>query len=247
MEKTNGSEMPKSQNSTGSQPTIGESFELIGRIGFITINLKKLWHSLQDKRIDIPARPAATIGSVAIAACLGSSLYFWPPRETAIQEIFYAFYGDMDQNGKTRFKQETVTLSHSEQSTEIHGKAVGPVTDPSGIQREATWVLDGHRSDDHLVLAETSKSEGSRQFRTAAATYYLRKLRKSYTGLITYWDRCFNRVVQCPVVFSDLQLSEAIARDTWPKAFSMECKRVDLTPDSGITIADLSPTTCPAH
>jgi hypothetical protein len=147
-----------------------------------------------------------------------------PPTPDAVEQTFYGFYGDLSRSGKTTLKKETMVLIQSRQSPQIRGGATGQT-------RGVTWVFQGYRAGDHLALTETRESTKSDPFPTSLATYYLQAVNDSYTGIITYWDRCLISVVKCPIVLSDSNLDVDGARMLWPNLLGQQCEKIDLVPD----------------
>jgi hypothetical protein len=185
---------------------------------------------------------AGVVGVVlGVLALLGWTLRDWiRPHDiggAAIEQTFYAFYGDLDKSGTTSLKNETVVLTQSGQSSRVHGKATG--------QRGVTWLLDGHRVGDHMVLTEIREPNKDDPFPTAAATYYLQTISSSYSGTITYWDRCLLSVVACPIILSSTNMDVDPARKLWPSLFNRQCTKLDLAPDSKEPTAQTAPPSCP--
>jgi len=162
-----------------------------------------------------------------------SELFRPPP----VEQTFYAFYGDLDKSGKTTFKDETVVLTQSGQSSTVYGKATS--------QRGASWLLDGHRVGDHLVLTEIRERNKNDPFPTAAATYYLQTFGSSYSGTVTYWDRCLVSVVECPIILNPTNMDVDSARKQSPNLFSRQCTKLDLVPDSKEPPAQTARPSCP--
>jgi hypothetical protein len=216
-----------------------------GPIHIDNVDVVAMWRWLGNRTITLPAGYLA-LGALPVCAIFG--LYFWPSayqRDQDEPRVYYAFYGDLDRTGNMRFKQQTMNLYYSKQSAQVHGRATGKTSDVGGGLHDTTWVFAGYHVADNLVLAESREPDRNDPTPTSAATYQLQRVGSSFSGIVTYWDRCLLSVVRCPVILSNVDMNIDAARGAWPNQFQQVCSKVDLVPDKSLPIASSAVTTCP--
>jgi hypothetical protein len=187
----------------------------------------------------------AGVGTVCVAS--GVALMLLPVEWITTGVKYYELYGDLDRSGKTSFKTSAMTLVFYGGSGRVQGRTTGMVG--SAL---VTWKLEGYHVGDHLGMAISAVPSSNDPNPSGIGTYQLQRISGSYSGMITYWDRCLLSVVHCPVLLSDSQLDMEAAQARWPNLFKGECRRVNLTPDAPgpVVVATTGPvvaatTSCP--